>query len=103
MGLKYYGTDAEIKTFTNKTFSDQIKLLQDRENDITATAREVIFSVSTVTLAGGASGTSASGTLHELQLSQDTSTYEADGVEFKKHGIIIDCGSALSGDAELPL
>ena len=56
MGLKYYGTDAEIKTFTKKTFADQIKLLQDRENDITATAREVVFSVSTVTLTGGASG-----------------------------------------------
>ena len=102
MGLKYYGTDAEIKTFTNKTFADQIKLLQDRENDITATAREVVFSVSTVTLTGGESGTSASGTLHELQLTQDTSTYEADSVT-KKHGIIIDCGKALTGDAELPL
>ena len=102
MGLKYYGTDAEIKTFTNKTFADQIKLLQDRENDITATAREVVFSVSTVTLTGGASGTSASGTLHELQLSQDTSTYEADSAT-KKHGVIIDCGKALAGDVELPL
>ena len=99
MGLKYYGTDAEIKTFTNKTFADQIKLLQNRENDITATAREVVFSVSTVTLVGG---TSASGTLHELQLEQSTSTYEADDAT-KKHGIIIDCGKALSGDAELPL
>ena len=102
MGLKYYGTDAEIKTFPNKTFADQIKLLQDRENDITETAREVVFSVSTVTLAGGASGTSASGTLHELQLTQDTSTYTADSAT-KKHGVIIDCGKALAGDAELPL
>ncbi len=102
MGLKYYGTDAEIKTFTNKTFADQIKILQNRENDITATAREVIFSVSTVTLAGGASGTSASGILHELQLAQNTSTYTADSAT-KKHGVIIDCGKAESGDATLPL
>ena len=102
MGLKYYGTDAEIKTYTNKTFADQIKLLQDRENDITVTAREVVFSVTTQVLVGGSSGTSASGTLHELQLEQSTSTYDADDVT-KNYGIIIDCGKALSGDAELPL
>ena len=102
MGLRYFGTDAEIKTFTNKTFADQIKLLQDRENDITATAREVVFSVAIQVLAGGGSGTSASGTLHELQLAQDTSTYTADSVT-KNHGVIIDCGEALSGDSTLPL
>ena len=99
MGLKYYGTDAEIKTYTNKTFADQIKLLQDRENDITVTAREVVFSVTTQVLAAN---TSAQGTLHELQLEQSTSTYVVENV-IKNHGIIIDCGEALSGDDELPL
>ena len=102
MGLKYFGTDAEIKTFTNKTFADQIKLLQDRENNIAVTAREVVFSVTTQVLVGGSSGTSASGTLHELQLEQSTSTYSADNTT-KEHGIIIDCGSALENDATLPL
>ncbi|MAG26579.1 hypothetical protein CMI47_13625 [Candidatus Pacearchaeota archaeon] len=105
MGLKYYGTDAEIKTFTNKTFADQIKLLQDRENDITATAREVVFSadtfshdfgeVDTITLDGQI--------LHQLKLTQSTSKYELTNEVIRNYSIVIDCGAAISGDATLPL
>tara|TARA_Y100000310_G_scaffold265535_1_gene276613 strand:+ start:1327 stop:1611 length:285 start_codon:yes stop_codon:yes gene_type:complete len=94
MAIKYIGTDAENKTFTNKTFADQIKLLKDRENDITVTAREILFKVATQTV--------NSDTLHELQLEQSTSTYTADSAT-KNYGIIIDCGEALSGDSTLPL
>ena len=94
MALRYIGTDAENKTLTNKTFADQIKLLKDRENNITETAREVVFKVATQTI--------GSDTVHELQLEQSTATYTADD-STKNYGIIIDCGEALTGDDTLPL
>lgn len=105
MGLRYYGTDSEIKTFTNKTFADQIKLLQDRENDITATAREVIFSADTFSHNFGVVDTITlnNQTLHQLKLTQDTSTYTLQNSVVRKYSIVVDCGAALENDATLPL
>jgi hypothetical protein len=105
MGLKYYGTDAEIKTFTNKTFADQIKLLQNRENNIELTAREVVFSADTFVHDFGVVDTITlnNQTLHQLKLTQDTSTYTLQNSVVRKYSIVVDCGAALEDDATLPL
>ena len=42
-------------------------------------------------------------TLHQLKLTQDTSTYTLQNSVVRKYSIVVDCGAALENDATLPL